>query len=200
MGWALGRLSVPRVIDHGTAEGVEWLLTSALPGGDATGDQFIRDPASLVPLLAEGLRRFHNTPAQDCPFRFRVHDALRHVRTRVGAGIIDPDRDFHSEHAHLTPSQALAELEATRPVTEDVVLCHGDYCLPNVMIDDGRVSGYLDLGEIGLADRWWDLAVATWSLTWNLGPGWEDTFLQSYGVERDPDRTRYFRLLYDLVS
>ncbi len=200
MGWAQGRLSVPRVIDHGTDNDVEWLLTWALPGVDATAEQFIRSPASLVPILAEGLRRFHETPAQDCPFSFRLADALSHVRARVEAGIIDPQRDFHPEHSHLTPSQALAELESTQPATEDVVLCHGDYCLPNVMIDDGRVSGYVDLGELALADRWWDLAVATWSLTWNLGPVWEDTFLLSYGVEPDRDRIRYFRLLYDLVS
>ena len=200
MVWAEGRLSVPKVIGHGTADGVEWLLTLGLPGTDATGRQFIRDPASLVPLLADGLRRFHETPTQDCPFSFRVRDALPHVGTRIEAGVIDPQRDFHPEHAHLTPSQGLAELEATQPATEDVVLCHGDYCLPNVIIDDGRVSGYVDLGELGLADRWWDLAIATWSVTWNLGPGWEDIFLRAYGVKRDQDRIRYFRLLYDLVS
>ncbi len=200
MVWAEGRLSVPRVIDHGTADGVDWLMTLELPGTDATGGQLIQDPASLVPLLAEGLRIFHETPAQDCPFSFRVLDALLHVRSRVEGGKIDPLRDFHPEHAHLTPSQALAELEATQPSTEDVVLCHGDYCLPNVMIDEGRVTGYVDLGELGLADRWWDLAIATWSVTWNLGPGWEETFLEAYGVDRDQDRIRYFLLLYDLVS
>lgn len=68
------------------------------------------------------------------------------------------------------------------------------------MIDAGQVSGYLDLGELGLAYRWWDLAVATWSLTWNLGPGWEDLFLETYGIDADPERSRYFRLLYDLAS
>ncbi len=94
----------------------------------------------------------------------------------------------------------MAELEASMPMSEDVVLCHGDYCLPNVLIDSGCVSGYVDLGELGLADRWWDLSVATWSLTWNLGPGWEDVFLDVYGIAVDPARMHYFRLLYDLVS
>lgn len=200
MDWAQGRLSVPRVIDYGTADGVEWLLTLALPGIDATEEQFIRDPQSLVSLLAQGLKSLHETPAQDCPFSFRLSEAIPHVHRRLEAGKIDPQRDFHPEHAHLTPSQALAVLETTQPAAEDVVLCHGDYCLPNVMIDNGRVSGYVDLGELGLADRWWDLAIATWSVTWNLGPGWEDTFLEVYGVDRDQDRMSYFRLLYDLVS
>lgn len=47
-------------------------------------------------------------------------------------------------------------------------------------------------------DRWADLAVATWSTTWNYGPGWEQRLLDAYGIPPDPDRTRYYRLLYDL--
>ncbi len=200
MGWANGRLSVPQVLDHGTVGGVDWLLTSGLPDLDATSEQLTENPASLVPLLAEGLRIFHETPASDCPFNFRIRDAMPVARARVDAGVIDPHRDFTDDHAHLTPSQALADLEALQPTTEDVVLCHGDYCLPNVIIGDGQVSGYVDIGGLGLADRWWDLAVAMWSVTWNLGPGWEDTFLDAYGVKRDQERIRYFRLLYDLAA
>lgn len=53
--------------------------------------------------------------------------------------------------------------------------------------------------ELGVADRWWDLAAATWSLGWNLGPGFEEIFLREYGVEPDHERTRFYRLLYPLV-
>jgi hypothetical protein len=43
-----------------------------------------------------------------------------------------------------------------------------------------------------------DLAVSTWSTEWNYGPGWEDVLLAAYGVDPDPARTRYYRLLCDL--
>jgi len=33
--------------------------------------------------------------------------------------------------------------------------------------------------------------------TWAYGPGWETLLLKAYGVAPDPDRTRYYRLLYD---
>lgn len=45
---------------------------------------------------------------------------------------------------------------------------------------------------------WADLAVATWSTEWNYGPGWDKLLLQAYGLPPDPDRTRYYRLLWDL--
>jgi kanamycin kinase len=88
----------------------------------------------------------------------------------------------------------------TSPPTEDLVVCHGDYCLPNILIDHGKITGYVDLGELGIADRWWDLAVGSWSVTWNLGPGLETHFLAAYGVAPDEERMAFYRLLYDVVS
>jgi aminoglycoside phosphotransferase len=135
-----------------------------------------------------------------CPFDFRLDTALAHAQARVQGGLVDPEEDFHPEHRHLTPIAALAELERLRPDAEDLVVCHGDYCPPNILIADGEITGFVDLGELGVADRWWDLAIASWSITWNLGPGWEDLFLRAYGTNRDPGRVAFYRLLYDLVS
>jgi hypothetical protein len=58
---------------------------------------------------------------------------------------------------------------------------------------------HLDLGALGVAARWADLAVATWSADWNYGQGWGTEVLSAYGVGDDPVRTRYYRLLWDLV-
>ncbi|MGH9010924.1 MAG: hypothetical protein ACRDYF_13910 [Acidimicrobiia bacterium] len=48
------------------------------------------------------------------------------------------------------------------------------------------------------APRCADLAIATWSTNWNYGPGWEPVLLEAYGVEADPERTAYYRLLWEL--
>ena len=198
--WAHGAgLPVPAVVAECASPGREWLLTRALPGRSAVEDELTADPVWLVGVLADGLRQFHAAPAARCPFRYEIREALERVAGRVAAGMIEPD-DMHPEHAHLSPAAALAELERLRPASEDLVVCHGDYCLPNVLISDGRVAGFVDLGELGVADRWWDLAVATWSLTWNLGPGWEEPFLAAYGVARDDSRIAFYRLLYDVTS
>ena len=200
MVWVANHLPVPTVVESGSRNGVAWLLTTALPGVDATDPGLRDDPGALVRVLATGLRRFHDVPIVSCPFDFRLSTALRHVARRLDEGRIDPARDFHPEHAHLDAAEAVALLHTSRPASQDLVVCHGDFCLPNVMVQDGRASGFLDLGELGVADRWWDLAVATWSVTWNLGPGHEALFLATYGVSPDEERIRFFRLLYDLAS
>ena len=85
------------------------------------------------------------------------------------------------------------------PPADGLVACHGDSCAPNTLLTGGgRRSGHVDLGALSVADRWADLAVATWSTTWNYGPGWEMPLLRAYGVPADPDRTRHYRLLWDL--
>ncbi|HEX9710993.1 MAG TPA: APH(3') family aminoglycoside O-phosphotransferase [Actinomycetota bacterium] len=199
--WAAGRLPVPTVLDGGTVDGVDWLLLAGLPGRDATVHPLREEPARLVPILARALRTLHEAPIDDCPFDFRLDAALAKVRQRVRDELVVPATDFPEELQHLTAQAALEWLESDRPDTEDVVLCHGDYCLPNVLFNEsGGLIGYLDLGKLGLADRWWDLAVATWSVTWNLGPGWEDLFLDAYGAARDPAREAYYRLMYNVVS
>jgi kanamycin kinase len=95
-------------------------------------------------------------------------------------------------------ADALKLIVNTPPIDRQVV-CHGDACAPNTLIGgDEKWSGHVDFGALGTADRWADLAVATWSTEWNYGPGWEATLLAAYGVEPDARRTKYYRLLWDL--
>jgi kanamycin kinase len=161
MEWAAPWLPVPPVLAHDSDGYDEWLLTAGLPGVNAVDDALRADPPRLVPLLAEGLRLFHERlPAAECPFDGRVG------------------------------------LDERPPGDQDPVVCHGDYCLPNVLIDDWRVSGFVDLGELGVDDRWADLTMATWSVTRNLGPGWEELFLEAYGVALDPAKRAFYRRRY----
>ena len=102
-------------------------------------------------------------------------------------------------HHALTVAEAL-EIVSDPPPTDAPVVCHGDACAPNTIVaDDGRWSGHVDLGALGVGDRWADLAIATWSTTWNYGSGWEEPLLEAYGIDPDPQRTAYYRLLWDLT-
>lgn len=198
MQWARAYVRVPEVVRCETIDGVDVLVTRALQGVDATDDAMRAAPESLVPAVARGLRRWHDAlPVDACPFDFRLDTALTQVRRRAHSIRVN---ELHSEHQHLGVARAIEKLEKDRLAEVDLVVCHGDYCFPNVLLESGEVTGYVDLGEVGVADRWWDLAVAQWSTTWNVGPGWEDLFLEAYGVARDEQRQAYYRLLYDLAS
>jgi kanamycin kinase len=198
--WAAPYLPVPVVVALAEIGDATILLTEGLPGQDATCALWQDDLPGLVRALGRGLRRFHEAVGEEwCPFRFDLARALAHVEDRVRRDDIDPG-GFHPEHAHLTPAAALCELEALAPDDEDLVVCHGDFCPPNTLLQDGRATGFVDLGELGAADRWWDIAVGAWSVGWNFGAEHQPLFYESYGIAPDTGRIRFFRLLYDLVS
>ena len=198
MRWAVRFTPVPHVLAHGADDTGAWLVTRALPGEMAVADRWQARPAVAVTAIGEGLRAMHDAlPAGRCPFSWSAAGRLRRARERAVRGVIDP-AEWHPDHQGLSIEAALALLADIPPVDE-LVVCHGDSCAPNTLItDDGRWSGHVDLGDLGVADRWADLAIATWSTTWNYGPGWEIPLLDAYGIAPDPDRTRYYRLLWDL--
>jgi len=198
LAWASAFVVVPRVLDHGRDDTGTWLVTEALAGTNAVDPRWLAAPAVAVDAIGVGLRALHDAlPVTACPFSWSVDDRIADVRERAARGAIDPAR-WHDDHRGLTLDRAL-ELLAAPPAVDRLVVCHGDTCAPNTLLDDaGRVTGHVDVGALGVADRWADLAIATWSTQWNYGPGWESALLAAYGVAPDGPRTRYYRLLWDL--
>jgi len=199
MAWAGAFHPVPLVLEFGADDEGGWLVTAALPGRSAVDPRWTAEPRTAVRAIGEGLRAMHEAlPADGCPFSWMAEMRVAKSQSAGAAGLIDPAKDWQPEHQDLSISRAL-ELIADIPPTDQVVVCHGDACAPNTLLtEDGRWSGHVDLGALGIADRWADLAIATWSANWNYGPGWESEMLGAYGVAPDPDRTRYYRLLWDL--
>ncbi|PYC83738.1 aminoglycoside phosphotransferase APH(3') [Streptomyces tateyamensis] len=193
--WA-GRFAVvPPVLAQGADQDGSWLVTAALPGTMAVDDRWKREPATAVRAIGEGLRALHEAlPVADCPFEWSAQQRLA-----VAAELRADPAEWHAEHRHLGTVERALELLAEVPPVDRAVVCHGDPCAPNTLLGpDGRWSGHVDLGALGVADRWADLAVATWSTGWNYGPGWERALLDAYGVDPDPDRSAYYRLLWDV--
>jgi aminoglycoside phosphotransferase len=198
LAWAQQFTPVPRVLNSGGDETGTWLHTAALPGRNAVDARWLADPAPAVRAIGRGLRALHDAlPVPRCPFSWMAEDRLAAARRRAATGLIDV-RQWHADYQHLTVARALAQA-VNRPPIDRLVVCHGDACAPNTLVgDDGGWIGHVDMATLGVADRWADLAIASWSLGWNFGPGWEPVFWDAYGVDPDPVRIDYYRLLWEL--
>lgn len=62
---------------------------------------------------------------------------------------------------------------------------HGDFCLPNIMLEDYSFKTFIDLGLAGKGDRHVDIFWCLWSLWFNLKTDrYTDCFLDLYGREK----------------
>ncbi|BCJ28298.1 putative streptomycin phosphotransferase [Actinocatenispora sera] len=182
------------------------LVTAALPGRSAADDWPATARPSIVDGLADLTRELHALPVAACPFDRRlavtVPEALVPEVDPAGlAAEVDPG-GLAAEGTRASRARLTAELLATRPATEDPVVCHGDLCVPNVLFDPDtyRPTGVIDVGRLGVADRWCDLAIATRSLTAadlnpQYGPWAAARFLARYGIAADAARIAFYRLL-----
>lgn len=75
---------------------------------------------------------------------------------------------------------------------------HGDLCLPNIFVKDGEISGFIDLDNSGLGDRWHDYAWMIWSFEYNLKTDrYTSLLLNELGIEFNEEKyTRYIPSKY----
>lgn len=52
------------------------------------------------------------------------------------------------------------------------------------------------MGNLGVADRWADLAIA-WSTEWNYGPGYEHSVYAGYGIDPNEEKIAFYRRIWD---
>lgn len=198
LAWAQRFTPVPRVLSAGSDVTGTWLQTAALPGCNAVDARWLSNPRPAVIAIGRGLRALHEAlPVESCPFSWMAEDRLLSARERAAAGQIRTEV-WHPDFQHLSVADALAQA-VNRPPIDRLVVCHGDACAPNTLVGpDGSWTGHVDMATLGVADRWADLAIASWSLDWNFGRGWADTFFTAYGIAPDPERIAYYRLLWEL--
>jgi kanamycin kinase len=176
--WLRGRFAVPHVVAYGADAAGEWLATRAIEAESAVSPRWRTRPDAAARALGDGLRTLHESlDPLECPFEW---SAEGRIVVAEAAGVDVP-------HDLREP-----------PAVDRLVVCHGDPCAPNTLIhDDGTFAAIVDLARLGTADRWADLAVASWSLEWNFGHGHEPAFFEAYGIEPDAQRIAYYRALWD---
>ncbi len=192
--WLAGRLFAPAIIYAGADDQRRYLLTEALRGTMSHELTHVAPHVALA--LGEGLRQIHAIPITDCPFPQTLDVKLMVARRHIAEGMIDMD-DFEDDTRGM-PEDLWTYLDKYRPLPEDFVFTHGDYCLPNILLDPGtlRIAGFVDWGRASIADRYHDLGIAARSIRQNLGQEYIAPFFAAYGI-RHPDQRKidyYIRL------
>ena len=207
-----GRLPVPTVYAHEISDGRSWLLMSKCAGQMACSREYMENPAALCRLLADGLKRLWSVDISACPSDQRLVHKLVRAEYQIENGLVDLENvepETFGENGFQSPEKLLQWLYENQP-EEEPVLSHGDYCLPNLFGVHGELTGYIDLGRAGIADKWCDIAICYRSLLHNYSgkyktyendacPDCDELLLfRELGIEPDWEKIRYYILLDEL--
>jgi kanamycin kinase len=161
----------------------DWLLTSRVAGEDGTYKTYLDDPKRLCDTIAERLRILHETDPSDCPVD-RTAEYFVGAERNYEIGAFDASYAYKGD-IFKTPREAWKVIEQGRALLKSDTLIHGDYCLPNIMLDDWKFSGFIDLGNGGRGDRHIDIFWGAWTLEFNLKTDeYRQRFFDAYGRDK----------------
>ena len=159
----------------------DWMLTKKVVGEDCTHDMYLNNPKKLCDTTAELLLNLHNTEYKDCPIKNRTESYINTAKYNYLTGNYDKSA-FPDSFGYSSAEEAWKVVEKHSHCLKNDVLIHGDYCLPNIMLDNWKFSKYIDLGNGGVGDRHIDVFWGIWSLQFNLKTNkFASRFIDAYG-------------------
>ena len=157
------------------------MLSRAVAGLDCTSDIYLAEPKRLCDLLAERLRMLHELDASDCPIKDKVGEYIAMGELNYAKGTYNTDH-FPDSFGYRSGEEAYRVLQESKHLLKNEVLIHGDFCLPNIILDNWHPSCLIDVDHAGIGDRHIDLFWGAWTLGFNLGTDeYRDLFFDAYG-------------------
>ena len=167
------------------SEDKDYLLSCAAIGKDMTHPAYLAEPEKLCDTLAQILRSLHDTDFSGCPVQNRLESYFETAERNYKNGLFDTSL-FPDNRGFKTSSEAWETASEGKHILKCDTLLHGDYCLPNIMLDNWDFSAFIDLGNGGVGDRHIDLFWGAWSLAYNLKGDnkYTDRFFDAYGRDK----------------
>lgn len=176
-----GKRGLGAEVLHYSTNTADWMMTSKVAGEDCTYELYLSDPKRLSALLGERLRMLHETSCDGCPVMNRMEGYLALADENYKTGNYDTSH-FPDSFGYRSAEEAYSVLCDGRDALKCEVLLHGDYCLPNIMLDNWHFSGFIDVGNGGVGDRHVDLFWGAWTLMFNIGTDkYRQRFFDAYG-------------------
>lgn len=204
MKWLENRVVVPKIIEFIRENNKNYLLMTKIEGKMACDKSLLEDIDKLIKLLAKALKELWKIDIKNCGFDQSIPVKLEHIEYNLKNNLVD-EQDFDYDILKLynlnNKHEVYQWLKENRP-TEELIFTHGDFCFPNLLFKNNKLSGFIDLGRAGLSDKWNDLSLCIRSLRYNLGDRYKDKYmfdlLDILNVKYDQHKFHYYLLLDEL--
>ena len=185
MNWSQDFVIVPKVLCFEQTEEFDFLLMSKINGKMACDSDFLENSDLLLELLAKTLKQMWAVDVKNCPRVNSLEKKLAIAEYFVNHNLVDVE---NTEPSTFGPDGFENPKELLKWLKENL-------------------SGLIDLGDFGVADKYQDIALCYRSLKHNFdgsfgGKIYEDfnadLFFEKLGLEPDWEKIRYYTLLDEL--
>jgi len=193
--WLTGKIPVPQIVFFEHSEQYDYLCMTELQGQSL--DYYINkiDKRQIVKYYAQSLKLLHSLKIDSEALVQNLDERLAEAAYNIENNLVNISQ-LQLENRGIKPEQLFKKLLSIKPSESDLVFTHGDYCLDNVIFDNGKLSGFIDLNNGGVADKYQDIALAVRSIEDEFGGEMVSFFYKQYGLtEVDSQKIEFYILL-----
>lgn len=154
----------------------DFLLTEEAKGKSSLN--YLDNPHALIKVLAYYMKHLHSIDTYGFPFSeiMNIYFNSKKENYNINYAL--------KKYKNMTKEDALIiKKERMNKLKYDSII-HGDFCLPNIILNNFLPSAMIDLGNAGIGDHHIDIYWLLWSLEYNLKTDkYNEYFLELYGKE-----------------
>ena len=181
---------------------MDYIITEKISGKDGITQKYLDEPRKLCDIFSKSLRMLHDVDFSDCPRKERTNMMYQDAQRIYKSGKSDAWLLEYADVKNNDADEGYIIMQELMPLSCNDALLHGDYCLPNILLNDFMFSGFIDLGYGGIGDRHYDIFWGIWSLQYNLhNNDFKERFLDGYGRDKiDMDRLKLNGIISALME
>jgi len=199
LNWLKDKLPVPEIVYFSTDKEKSYLITRKLSGEMICCDEIFDYPEKVIPLAADSLKILESVDISGCPIINNIDIKLAIAKHNMEMNLIKPENMEKETKNKFKTIEAVYKYLVENKPEEQLCFSHGDLSLPNIFYKDDEISGFLDLGDAGIADYWYDIAILVKSIRRNYEDvKYEKMLFDCLNVEPDYNKIEYYILLTEL--
>ena len=196
--WLEGKLSVPKVALYDLSKDTEYLITESIDGEMICSDYYVDNPDIGIKVIADAFNQIYSVSIKDCPFDVSIDYKLSLIEKNVINNLINEEDITEEILKKFGSAKNILKFLKDNKFVDELCFSHGDMSLPNIFAAQDKFKGFIDVGECGIADKWFDLAICERSIRRNYGEQYISKFYEELNIVPERNKIDYYLLMIEL--
>lgn len=198
LNWLKNKLNVPNIELYDNYNGTEYLITTSVNGEMVCSDYYINNPDLGIKVISDAFKNIYSVNIDNCPFNVDIDYKLKLIENNVKNKLVTNKDLKNSTLERFKKVENLLKYLQDNRFDETKCFSHGDTSLPNIFAFKDSFEGFIDVGECGIADKWFDLAICEKSIIRNYGQEYVEKFYKELNIVPDRNKIDYYLYMMEL--